>query len=119
MSYVGIKTTGEVTDDLRRTFVRLAIESELNDSSLWSIMGDDQALIRGAGCFHKEGKYLLKQVAKNWKRGNLYAPSSSFRDPALPKVYYVEMGAATLISTSKEALSKLTGEATLKVWGVE
>lgn len=115
MAFVGVRPTAEVSDELRRMFVRLTIETEVRGASLWVIKGGVQSPIRGAGSFHKEGKYLLKCVAKQWSKGYLYAISQSHREDYDFKFYSAKTAGATFISTSEEALKKLMPDSQVEV----
>lgn len=120
MAFVGIRPAAqaEISESMRRLFIRLAIETEVREASIWSIMGDDQCVIKGAGSFHREGKYILKSVAKRWVKGHLYASSQSHRESGDCEVYVARTAEAIVFSTSHAAIKKLMPEAQVEVVGV-
>ena len=115
MAFIGVRPTHQVTEEVRRIFVALALESEVRDASLWSIVGDEQVMLRGRGSFRHSGRYLLKNVAKHWSKGHLYASTVSPREISSGKVYYAITDLAVLISTSKQALCTVAPDSNVEV----
>ena len=107
MSYASIEPIGKVTPELRKLFVQLALLSEPRGSVIFVLDGEYQSMIRKEGSFHKEGRYLLRVVAKNWEEGYLCASSLSAKDFNEGPVYHVSLPTYTVTSMSEEVLRKL------------
>jgi hypothetical protein len=106
MGFVAIRLRkgAVVTPDMRKLFVRLTLLSERMGSSMWEICGDDQATLAGSGSFHKEGRYLLRSVAKRWTTGSMFSKSRHFKDTSDGDLYFAILPFGVVLSTSKAAL---------------
>ena len=116
MSYAAIHPLSPVTQEMRKLFVRLVLKTEPMGTRIWTIGGAEQARIRRDGCFYREGRYVLKAVAKKWCRGYLAASMASAREIVSEERFYVKTPELVALSTNRAALAELFPDAEVLAW---
>lgn len=116
MSYCAISPFVPVTQNLRRSFARLALATEPNGTRIWTITGAEQTPLRKNGTLHTEGRYLLRQVVKRWERGYLCAGSFSAEEDDKEQVWVCRTPEGVMFSSSLDALKRVFPDAAILPW---
>jgi hypothetical protein len=116
MAYAAIHPFSPVTDEMRKLFVRLVLKTEPESARIWTIAGTEQARIRRDGKFYREGRYVLKAVAKKWAHGFLAAGMSSAKDSVPEERFYVKTPELVALSTNRATLEELFPGTEVLAW---
>jgi hypothetical protein len=102
---------------MRKLFVQLVLKTEPRGTSIWTITGTEQAMIRKSGSLRHEGRYLLNSVAKKWERGYLAATSLSAKEmQGLVDTYFCRTEEFLAYSSNRAVLEELLPNSEVMPW---